>query len=393
MSDQNTAATTQAPTPAVETVQTDAPVVQPTTPPTGAVNAAQRKQNIAQRINSASKTPAAPAVVDARGNVHDEAGKFAGRVASQEPIPETQAVIPSADTATTEAAPAPEVANRIEIPEGHPLRERGRRYLDELTQDEARGVLNSHIKRAEIEQATQRALEVEQRAMRAEREAQALREALSGAYRNPEVAARYNIILQEWGEAEAARYLRGIEAEVAEQVSAKQQEADQDFHVRQAEAQAAEFQTRVMDTLVRTNRYEAWPSHVLAQKVDNALWTYGSDLRRAQITSGQAQAPDLREFVEKYLDNEYRYSPEGRDHLSRAVSAREQARQEALRKQERELLEKEQRAVLEASVTAQRTNPMGRLPSVVTGQTIPVTTAARPVDARKRVESRVNGLR
>lgn len=273
---------------------------------------------------------------DANGRIHAEDGKF---VPTTQPANESAAPEPSAATQpepeATQSEPQAQPATvRIDLPDDHPLRAQGVDHIEVNPAHEraVRAVLNNPVRRAEVEQERAQREQTEQRALRAEKQAEAYREQLTALFGNPAVIAQYEEI-KAWNPDAAEVFMQGQMARLQEQVATKVQEGDQEFAVQQAERVANDFRDGVLTTLVQANRYEAWPPHVLQQRVDGALEVYAVEVRRLARETGRplTELLNRNSFITGILDNEYRRDPAGQAHLSRAMSAAQQAAQQRIR--------------------------------------------------------------
>lgn len=321
----------------------------------------------------------------------DDSGRFTNPAAADDaPAPDSAPPAePVAEAATTEAAAAPS-QDRIPIPDNHPLRARGRQYADELTPDELRGLLNTPIKRAEIEQLQQQSRSAEQARLRAEKEVQALREQLSSAWQRPEVAERYQQIKDAWGEEEAARYLRGVEAEQQQAVQARVEEADVEYAQMEAERQGQEFVSRVHEMVQNDptrQGYKLWSREEYQREMNTALHAYGSRLTMEGVS------PDPIQFVREYLDTRYVQSPAFQRTAQATLAQRQQAEQERVRKEAERAAAEREKQTLEQYVAGQKQNPHGRIPSAATtGQTLPAVGGPRTAaEARQFLRDRKLG--
>ena len=351
--------------------------VTPTETATAPKNAAEFRQGLKDRV--AGKLNA-PAKVDARGRGHAPDGKFTEGsfpAAPEAPV-DTQAVTPSADVSVNEAATAPPV-QRIEIPEGNPLRDRGRRYVDELTPDELRGVLNTPIKQREIETTRQQYMAAQQELMRAQAVIEALKEQRTQALSSPEFAANYNALL-EADPAVAELYRKGYEANLEAAIGSKTQEADSQFQEQQAQQAALQFTGEVFNTALQGGVIQEW---WLKDHLKPELAAFGYRISNGfskdasvgaainHLTAAYLQHPHVAEF---YKD----YSAKQRQQLEAQIRQQaEQAAAEATRKQ------------MELAASANRqTNPLGRMQGA-TGQTIPVQSGIQSAaQARQRLKER-----
>jgi hypothetical protein len=340
MSDQ---ATVTAPTPESTNVQAAPAEVQATnTQPTP-----QAEGQVAQRLDrksaframqdrlapKAAETPttetpapvAAPApVVDSQGRVHDPAtGKFI------EKDPATPATAPVAEVPQTAPATAsvPEGYVRIELPEDHPLRARGRDHLiapADLERD-YRSLVNSPLKAREAEAELARTRENLVRL-------QAESEVRSKMFTAPEFqAAQEQIrVLKEQGFAELAAIAEmGLEQKIQSQT----QERVGELGRVQWNAQVVEAGNRTQadaEALISKRYPMEWLMTPGGQEVvRKAINTYVGELRDS-LVPGEAPRFDPTRIVE--LADIYAIrDPWMRQHLTGQLQAQRQAEQESER--------------------------------------------------------------
>lgn len=316
-----------------------------------------------------AEVPSSEPTVDANGRLRGPDGKFLPQPSEE---PEAQ------DTADTAAA-TPDVPAgfvRIELPEDHPLRERGKDSIlaPEAEADEYKGLAGSYARRREVEQATEYAKQVENRALQLEREVMqakanydALSEAWEQALQSPALLQQIQEVREYQGEEAAARMIRGIKAELSEKGNARLQEIQQQFVQQQVEHTATEF----LGTALRAGqqRYPQWSE----QEFRQALAVYGSHADATRV-----QKLDLNEFFD-FADVIYVRKPEVQQALRSAMEQRQQqeaaARQaeiEAARNAAIEEAKAAEAARLADAAKRRATNPWDRMAgsAVQTGRAI-----------------------
>lgn len=335
----------------------------------------------AEPVAEVATSEAAPEpVVDATGRAHDPAtGKF----------------LPSGEVATPEAAPAPEGLVRIELPEGHPLRERGRTHYEvRITspeeEAEIRGLIATPVKQRELREARERIAQMEEQLLRSQAETAARQKWEQGL--SPEI--REKLAAVEAVDPETAALMRrGLEAALPEL-------AETEFRTLAEERTQAEVAREVESFRQR--------AHGAASTVyaDIASAPYFPDLlRRAEAAYGaELMAREARGDASPHSEAEFLQflrpfivaHPEAAGVIRQRVEAqrqaeREQAAAEAKAKAEAEAKQREAER-LSAALQNRRTNPLGGVAMGVTTGAQSVPGEARPVsahDARRTLRDRM----
>ena len=347
------------------------------------------------RVTPQSRTPAAE-VNNAVERPRDEQGRFAAVNETPASEPSVAATAPTPETATTEAAP-PSDANRIQIPDGHPLRDRGRQYLDELTPEESRSLFNNPVKQRDVEQSRREAQELRMENARLKAEAAARKEIATQAFSSPEVVARYAEIREAWGEVEAQRYLRGVEAEYEATITARSAEASAEVEGAFAQEAALSDGYAFIDSvtgLVASRVEAAMPGFTrapaFAELFNEALVDYSAKLQvRRDLAERRGENPaaikaNEAEFL-KTFSSLYAQHPD-------VLAFFRGRQQEDDEKRINEAAARREREALDAARNNRNTNALGRLPSGSAPATLPVTTGPRNAqEARQQVRQRLRG--
>lgn len=178
---------------------------------------------------SESRRKAAEARERAQAQPRDDAGKFQEAAPAEEPAEE-----PPAGASEQQPAGPAEGMVRIEIPEGHELREQGKTHVDVPAGDAElyKGLINSGRRRREVEAATQLVEQERQARIRLESELRFLRER-GGEFWTREDQALYDDIIASYtptlgeqaAKARAEAFKRGREMEARQSLEATHTEA------------------------------------------------------------------------------------------------------------------------------------------------------------------------
>lgn len=351
------------------------------------VSAADRRQQVRERASGRSVAERVNSVQQPR----DETGRFAS---TTEPEAATETVAADAvatDTASTEAALSPSATERIEIPAGNPLRDRGKQFFDELTPDEIRGVLNSAVRAREVESSRQQLRDEQNARLRAEAEANAVREQMLSFIAQPEIALKYDEIKQ-WNPAEADRWLKGVLSEVQEQVGTKvneytEQHAQQQQvqYVRQFEADARGFVAQALPAVANDPRYTTAYS--------TARERYGIALELAE-SRGQSVTLDMNTFINEYLIPEVERWPEIQNHKAQQAQTERQRLIDEAKAAAKAEAEADLRAQAAALQQKRNGNALGRIPANANlAQQLNVEPPRTAASIREQIRSRMRGLR
>lgn len=159
-----------------------------------------------------------------------EAARVAASAADPNAVPAT-----GAGTEPKAVSGPPEGMVRVDLPEGHPLREQGRTHFDVPAADELhqRALVNAVTRRAEVEAAAQREAEANARAARLEAELRFVRER-GNEFWTPEDQFLYDDIIKsytptlgaEGAKARADAFKRGREREAQSAIQSVHEEAE-----------------------------------------------------------------------------------------------------------------------------------------------------------------------
>lgn len=344
-------------------------------------------RSAAETVAATPATPSEPAppavVIDEAGKAHGPDGKFVSLSADAESAP--------AENATPEAAPAPEGMVRIELPEGHPLRERGRTHYEvriSSPEEEAelRGLLATPIKQRELKEARERVVQMEEQVLRMQA-AEAARRKFEETV-DPSTLEAIRAV-EEVNPALAALMRRGLESSLPELEKAEFQTlAEQRVQQEVAsEVEAFVNRTRTVAQAVYADIATEPYFPALYQKARAA---YGAELA-AREQAGQYGTQNEQEFL-GYMRSFVATHPEA----SRVFRAKLSARQEAEREAERQRIEAEtktetERTVLTAALANRRTNPLGGVAmGMTTGrETVPDPRPGSAYDARRTLRDRM----
>lgn len=331
-------------------------------------------------------------IADETGRLHDPlTGQYVEK--PQEPA-EPEATIEPSDgqeaaeggEAAVEEPAAPPVRDgfvRLDLPDKHPLRDRGTAYLDVPLEreQEFRHLVNTPIRRAEVERAEAEAKRARDLYERARSENAQLRARLeiveSGgdSLADPQVRRLYEDIKETYGEEQAELFKAGLDAKRNEQVRAREQEL---LSATQWEGIAQKFMQDV-GAGIRT-RYPIWEqSGELTQTVvvrqpdgktvrgvePSPKVTAVLERFAARVDAGTAE-PTAEEFF-RMLDIEYVLDPRVKAQVAayneqKLKREREQAAKDALAK-----AKAEEEARLKDAATRRVANPHRGLATVQTG--------------------------
>ena len=248
----------------------------------------------------------------------DEQGKFTTEPTTEQPAStETPATEEGAET-TPDATPieaTPAVAEghvRIELEEGHPLRDQGTTHLDVLEANEraVRSLINNPTRRSEVESAKAAADTAAAEAATLRRQL-ARREAEVNLVRSGELDNLTDPKLQEMLE-DAERHNPELAKVLREGIDAKRREVIQQ-HGDHAEQEARDAEEGdVFLTTLRNDaptHYKVWADKgVFRDRVAQVIGQYG-DTVDARMAAG-GQGPDIKEFYRDYLDPHYVRDPD-----------------------------------------------------------------------------------
>lgn len=334
----------------------------------------------------ASTTPAEPAappvVADEKGNLHGPDGKFVAK-AGAEPEPATTPT-PVADPATPAV---PEGFVRIPVPEGHPLRDRGREFILAPKDEEAdyRGMLGAAARRAELEQAHTEIAELRAREMRL----QAREEARQKYADDPDIRELDARIAAVEGvdpiTAAALKHRR--EALLGEKAEGRYTEMAREQWAGSLRAAGDQAESQAL-AIVR----QRYPAEWLSRPESMQVWADATESfiakARRNLRPGQAPSFDPAEIVREF-DRHAVHDPWIRNHLSARLQKEQDTKAEQIRLAAEEKARADaaaaEQATLEANLQKRKRNPLGGLAvGTSTGQTVPTD---RPPTSREYMQS------
>lgn len=343
------------------------------------------------------ESPSVEPVLDAQGRKHDPAtGKFLPETGNDAPA----AVEPPVDT------PA-DGRIRIEIPEGHALREQGLDVIHATSEQEARAIrasLNSYVRRTEVEQARAEAAQAKEQALRLQAELQA-REAWSTQVMDDGTLAKYEAIKSVDPEA-AELFMEGARARL--KVAADQ--TYQTLHDEQVHQAVEQVGRQVVSQIVQ-NAHTFVPPQVAqspaySQVLRATLEAWGREVD-ARDAAGQLDYADpyRMEDFHRHLRQQLLAHPGTESVLRQMYEAEQQQRlAEVQAAKEAELAAERERAKQEAlrevaASAAQRhatRHPLGQIPSNARTDRQSVSTdvdiSSIPAHERKRaIKQRIFG--
>lgn len=318
--------------------------------------------------------PAAP-LVDATGRAHDaDTGQFVAADVNSgaavaapvaEAAAEPAAVEPEAPTEAAEGQ-LPAGFKRIDLPEGHPLRDQGIEALtvSEGEEQSVRALLNNPVRRAELEEARGYAGQLEEALVRHQAALRAANEFNAVLFRDPRVMDTYRAIETDQGPDAATLWLNGLLTEHSQGIDQYVQEAQAARATRQAEI-VSQQHAQAAETFLAT-AFEQAPQvypHWSPDEFRSALSAYASFAK-----ASNAPALSVDDF-RQYADALYIRHPQVQAQVQAFVNQRTQAEAERIANERATKVREE--AARAAALAAE--NPMGGIPSQLhTGQTAPV---------------------
>ena len=263
-----------------------------------------------------------------------------------------------AEATETEQAITP-VSTSVTVPvaDGHPLRQRGREAFEVAPEDERdlRALLNSHTRRAELDQASQQLDNLGAQLIESRADADYWRtQASSGGILSTEQESAYKDILNTYGEADAQNYRNGILATTStEGLEQAKAEARQAYVQGAAVQKAGEFAQDAINDAMRGNpntkvppQYPLWNE----TEVRQVLSGYGS------ICQARGETPTPTGWY-TYANAAYGSKPEvAANQRTRAAEVREQELMAAKAKVTKEARQRETKS-LEDAATRHATRP------------------------------------
>jgi hypothetical protein len=326
--------------------------------------------------------PEKPATeVNAEGRVVDPTSK---KYVEGEP---KQEVEPTPDPAAAEVGGAkdtgadavPDGFVRLAIPDGHPLRDRGETHLlfPEAQEAYGRWAINQGVRAKEVESLRAEQSKIARERIQAQKEAEFWREN-AGAFFTPEFYTQYEDIKSTYGEEAANRYKAGVRAEAEVKLQEVRQEADREVAVEQVREETQRFTNWAVEDARQNFPAFFGPNGEHRPEFGRALRMYAAHIQSEG--SGRLTVDGWRQAA-LYV---YQQMPEVRAAMEAARNrGRETAQAEAQRKADEAARKREEERLAQAA-RAKRSNPLGHMPNVQSGQTI---SDGRPQNAREMVEA------
>lgn len=325
----------------------------------------------------------------------DEVGKFAGApevaadAAASAQVPGGSATTEA--TTTQAVAGPPEGMVRIELPEGHPLRDQGKQYHDVPAGEERvwRELINSAARRKDVEAAERRFQEAEAARLRTEAALRFYQEHGNSLW-TPEHQALYNDILQSYAalgpekaKQMAEAFKRGVELEAQQKVGQVTEQADMAAVETHWSTKGEEFRTEAFRVL--PDQYPGLQSH----EIQTAIEFYARDVAQKQEAAWQrVQNQMTRAQFEREWARQFDYSGDDffavtGDYLKTRPGVIAEAGKAAQAAQLREStiraeVEAAQREKLIGASQRHATNPQRALGGVPSGARTTDTTPERP---------------
>lgn len=378
----------------------DAPVVTETVTeaaPVYAESAAAARKSLHER--AIGRVPAGPvrSVAAAVNDVpvprpRDDAGRYAA--VNEAPAPETTAA-PDApvETATTDAEAVPSEMARIQLPEDHPLRHRlgAEVEVPKQIEDLVRWANNNVVRQRHVEQTDRQLREAQREIALLKAQTGAWQEQARTAIASPEVTATYYELKEKLGDAEANRYLRGVEAEHADGVNAKTTEA-----MNQLSAQEAEQTEQAFVQNTYTNIRTHWPEWTTGAPSFNAVYDKACRLYGTYLMETQGSHLNDRVFVEEFLQPLVLADPEIKRRATAQYQTLEDQKQTRINAAAQKKAEADaaahEREALDARQNRRSNNALGRLPSGAQPATLPTTMGPRNAqEAQQQRKARLRG--
>ena len=277
---------------------------------------------------------------------------------------------PGTETKPADAA-APAAAIRVPIPEGHPLRDSGRTYIEVTSAEDERAVrasLNSHTRRAEVER-----LEAENADLRKKQIEREARDAATNKWVNrPEyqvAVEKYKEIKETVGQAEASAYWRGVNEEFArietEEIATRTaavEQADIDRAAEHWKGEAWQNVSTLPESIRNLPGFSQWFEHAYeAFEAELGLNHYpevktADDAHKAFVRFFGARINGRPEVIAAYRSG---ITSEEANRTAAAAKAAEQTRREEQIK--RDAVEEYKRTIAAQRTTVAPPHPLGNL--------------------------------
>jgi len=269
------------------------------------------------------------------------------------------------DGATDTQATTPDVTSvTVPVADNHPLRQRGREAFTVASEDERdiRALLNSHVRRSDLEQASQHVNELSAQLMETRADADYWREqASTGGILSPEQEQTYRDLQNTYGQSDADTYRNGILATSGnEGLQQAKMEARQSYEQSVAIERAHKFANDAINDAMNGNpstnvpaQYPLWTE----PQVRQVLAGYGS------ICEARNEVPTPGGWYE-YANAAYSQNPDVQAHQAvddAATRKQELAAAEAKVKKEARQQEENN---LQQAATRHATRP-GSIPSTL----------------------------
>jgi hypothetical protein len=297
--------------------------------------------------------------IDAQGNLHAPGdGKFVGKADTVAADPAAASVSPDAapagaqpdtkEAATPGANALPEGFVRIELPADHPLRGSGLSHLTAHAgeEDAIRNLINTPVRRAEVEQERTRARELERGLVEERARSAVLLELQAALLEDPRIVGTYHAMREEAGDEQADRWLRGLLAEHGDGLRTK-------IGAEMERLQEAE-DTSVAQAFFNTTLQSApglYP-HWTEAEVRQAIAGYGTYV---QHTGGNLDPAGFKRFA----DGWYIQHPQ----VQAEIERHQQRQREVTTADATKAKADAEREVLERARAAREANPLAAVPA------------------------------
>jgi len=303
-----------------------------------------------------------------------ETGKFVPK--NEQP----QTAAPVEESAKpTQDAPQQEFV-QIPLPQGHPLRSRGKEYLTVPKEEEEYGrwAVNQAVRNAQVE-----TLERERRKLSEQMAETQAREAFwrenSSEFFGADFLQTYEDLKASYGEEQAELFRRGRQMQAQEKLQEKLQEQKQQQQQLYVQTEAKNFANQAFD--FSRSRYKGWADN----QIEFALASYAS------MIDATGQGFDGKSF-QAHADALYLRDPQVQQ---RAVAAQKQRQQSEVEKlAEKRVTELEKKRMDEYN-KKRLTNPLGGTPPIATDRTVPLARSDGPKTAAefiRQTERKAKGL-
>jgi hypothetical protein len=277
--------------------------------------------------------------------------------------PQTDAAAPEGE-ADAAAEKAPEGLTRVELPEGHPLRARGRthyevRFESPEAEAEFRSILAAPVRAQEVDRFRGEAQQHEQRARQLEANLRAANEFNALVFSDPRIISTFAAIKEEHGDGAAAQWLDGLLAQQGQNVQQYVEQAEAEATARAHAESANSFVAERLSE--RETRYPHWGE----KELRDAVAAYG-----AYLDVQGSSALDAADFYQ-FADARYIQHPAVQQHVRQWQQEQDAARVKEINEQNAA----KERERLNAATALRAENPMGSMPAALNGGRVaPVST-------------------